>query len=129
MVNRYLLDSDILIWVLRRHPEFIALLRQLKADGELAVSAASVMEVQGGVRPGEELRVNTFLDGLVCLAVDRRIANKAGEYIRTYRARGITLGVADSMIAATAVLNDFTLVTLNVSHFPMPEIRLLRGTT
>ena len=89
------------------------------------MSALSVFEVKVGIRRGEEHATNTLLNGIASIAVDRSLASKAAEYARTYKTRGITLELVDSMLAATAVLNNFTLVTLNVLHFPMPEIRLL----
>ncbi|MCL4459592.1 MAG: type II toxin-antitoxin system VapC family toxin [Chloroflexi bacterium] len=124
-MNGYLLDSDIIIWHLRGRQEVVRLLERLAGRGELGASAVSVLEVQAGVKAGEEEQTNTFLEGLTCWAVDRGIANQAGEYMRTYKARGITLDFADSLVAATVVLHDLTLVTKNVSHYPMPELRLL----
>jgi len=125
-VNGYLLNSDILIWHLRGRPEVVRLLESLAERGELGVSAVSVLEVQAGVKAGEEERTNAFLEGLTCFAVDRGIANRAGEYIRTYKAKGVSLDFADSLVAATAVLHNLTLVTKNVSHYPMPELQVLK---
>jgi predicted nucleic acid-binding protein len=51
-------------------------------------------------------------------------ADMAGEYIRRYRAQGITLDKPDAIIGATAVLHDLVLVTYNPKHFPMPELQL-----
>lgn len=125
-MNGYLLDSDILIWHLRGRAEVVELLNRLAENGELQISAVSVLEVQAGVKAGEGQRTNALLEGLPCLAIDRAIANRAGEYIRTYRSRGTTLDFADSLVAATAVLHNLVLVTMNVAHYPMPELHLLR---
>lgn len=121
----FLLDSDILIWHLRGRQDVVELLERLAESGELVVSAVSVLEVQAGVRAGEEERTDAFLEGLACLSVDREIAGRAGAYIRTYRTQGATLGFADALVAATAVEHNLALVTKNSAHYPMPEVELL----
>lgn len=115
----YLVDSDVLIWHLRGNQKAIDWLARLATQGTLAISAISVLEVQAGVKVGEEERTAAFLNGLVCHTIDRDVARQAGEYIRVYRSRGITLDAADSMIAATAVQQDLVLVTRNTPHYPM----------
>ena len=126
-MSDYLIDSDVLIWHLRGQPDVIALLANLAETGDLGISAVSVLEVQAGARPAEQGRTNTFLEGFTCFAVDREIANQAGVYIRTYRGKGATLDFADSLVAATAVVHNLTLVTRNTSHYPMPEVQVLKG--
>lgn len=117
----YLVDSDVLIWHLRGQQKAIDWLARLATQGTLAISAISVLEVQAGVKAKEEDTTAAFLNGLVCFPIDRDIARQAGEYIRTYRSRGITLDAADSLIAATSVQQDLVLVTRNTSHYPMLE--------
>lgn len=120
----YLLDSNILILYLRNRPEAVALCDTLARQGILACSVVTVLEVQAGARPHEETKTNALLRSLRAYDVTYAIANLAGKYIRTYRAQGITLDFADSLIAATAVIHGLTLVTTNTKHFPMAEIRL-----
>ena len=54
-------------------------------------------------------------------------AESAGKFKKDYSQKGITLGLDDMLIAATAVQSNYTFVTRNVSHFPMPEIDLYEG--
>ncbi len=123
-MNEYLLDSDVLIWQLRRRPETVALLNELSRTGFIACSAISVVEIQAGVRPGEEEKTDTFLTSLRVYNLDFEIASLAGRYLRDYKSKGITLDFADAVIAATAVTHELTLVTYNVRHYPMPAVRL-----
>jgi len=126
-VNGYLLDSDIIIWRLRGNPEVLALLRELAERGRLCCSVVSVLEVEAGMRKGEERATVGFLDGLQDLSVDKIVARKAARYLREFRPRGATLDFADCLIAATAGLNDLVLVTKNVTHYPMEDVELYAG--
>ena len=53
---------------------------------------------------------------------DGLIAVAAAEYWRDFRARGITLGRADILIAATAKTLKLALVTDNIGHYPIDDI-------
>jgi predicted nucleic acid-binding protein len=117
--DAYCLDSDLLIWHLRagKRPDISAHLEVLAERGALMISALSVAEVEQGVRPGEEERTRLLLRALPVVAVDRDVAEKAGELVRQLRGRRETLGLADAVIAATCLLHGLSLVTLNVRHF------------
>lgn len=120
----YLLDSDVLIWQLRDQQETVALLARLSKTGILTCSVVSIVEIQAGVRRGEEEKTNALLDSLKAYDVTSIIANLAGKFIRDYRAKGITLDFVDSIVAATAATHSLTLLTYNVKHYPMPEVKL-----
>ena len=120
----YLLDSDVLIWQLRDQEETVELLARLSKRGILACSVMSIVEIQAGVRRGEEKKTNALLDSLKAYDVTPAIANLAGTFIRDYRAKGITLDFADSIVAATAVIHGLTLLTYNVKHYPMHDVKL-----
>jgi len=47
-MNRFLLDSDIIIWHLRGRKEITEMLKEIQSFGLPACSALSVLEVQGG---------------------------------------------------------------------------------
>ena len=126
-MNGYLLDSDVIIWRLRGNPEVLALLRELAERERLGCSVVSMLEVEAGMRKGEERGTLAFLDGLQDLPVDKAVAKKAAHYLREFRPRGMTLDFADCLIAATASLNDLVLVTKNVTHYPMDDLQLYAG--
>lgn len=128
-MNGYLLDSDVIIWRLRGNPEVLALLRDLAERERLCCSVVSVLEVEAGMRKGEERGTVSFLDGLQAFSVDKAVARKAAHYLREFRPRGVTLDFADCLIAATASLNDLVLVTKNVTHYPMEDVQLYFGGT
>lgn len=125
-MRNYLLDSDVLIWYLRGKPEIVQTIRSLSRESRLGCSVISVLEVEAGMKAGEEKRTAAFLDGLESYPVDKAIARKSAAYIREFRIEGITLDFADTIIAATVHLNDLTLVTINLAHYPMEDIELYR---
>jgi len=127
-MGSYLLDSDVIISFLRGEDKTINLLEDLeKIAGVPATSPICIAEVQAGVKPGEEERTNNFLDSLKIYVLDRKIANKAGEYIREYKRKGVTLLLPDALIAATCTINNIPLATYDTKHYPMPEIKFVQS--
>ena len=121
-MNDRLIDTGILIRYLRRSPRYREMLRDIGLEGYLYISTISRLEVLRGLREQEQKETFALLNNLSSIPVDCIIADQAGEFIHTWRKRGITLGDADALIAATAVTLEIPLVTTNPRHFPMPEL-------
>lgn len=121
----YLLDSDVLIWILRNRESTVRMVEELAdhAAEPLACSALSVMEIWVGVKPGEEARTAECLDGLTVLPVDGELAHKAAALLRRRR-RTEPREWVDALIAATAVRHGLTLVTYNRRDYPYSEVSL-----
>jgi hypothetical protein len=122
-MSRFLLDSDVIIWHLRGRKEVTEVLRDLQRFGLPACSALSVLEIQLGVKKGEEEKTDRFLKSLRIFDVDMEIASEAAQLIRRSKARGVTLDLPDSVIAATCILHDLILATYNTKHYPLSEIK------
>ena len=120
----HLLDSCVLIRHLRRHKPTTDLVSALILEGQVSIATISRTEIIEGMREHEREATMRLLDSLPAYPLDVFIADLAGEYIRRYRAQGITLDKPDAIIGATAVLHDLVLVTYNQKHFPMPELQL-----
>jgi hypothetical protein len=99
------------------------MLRDLQRVGLPACSALSVLEVQLGVKKGEEEKTDRFLRSLRIFDINMEIANKAAQLIREYKAKGITLDLPDAIIASTCIVHDLTLVTYNTKHYPITELK------
>ena len=124
-MNKFLLDSNVIIAFLRGREETIKLIKELeRLAGIPASSPVCIAEVQAGVKPREEGKTNAFLEALGIYILEREIANKAGQYTRQHRTKGITLTLPDALIAATCILNDLILVTYNPKHYPLLNLKL-----
>jgi predicted nucleic acid-binding protein len=121
-MSRFLLDSDVIIWHLRGKKEVTEMLRDLQRFGLPACSPLSILEVQLGVKKGEEEKTDRFLKSLRIFDVNMEIASKAAQFIRERKSKGITLDLPDSVIAATCILHELILVTCNKKHYPIPGI-------
>jgi predicted nucleic acid-binding protein len=121
-MGRFLLDSDIIIWHLRGREEVTAMLRDLQRFGVPGCSALSVLEVQLGVKKGEEEKTNYFFEYLKVFDVNRGVASKAAQLIREYKGKGVTLDIPDAVIASTCILHDLILVTFNRKDYPIGEL-------
>jgi len=123
-VADYLLDTNVLILVLRGQTVAIDLLDDLKEKGALHISVVTRTEVLAGMHPHEEKRTLDLLRSLDSPPITSPIADQAGRWIYEYARQGITLSFPDALIGATALRHGLFLVTTNTKHFPMPELQL-----
>lgn len=121
-MNGFLLDSDVLIWVLRSRQETLQLLDSLEAP--MGVSVISRAEIWAGARNEEAKKIRELFDILTSYPVENTIADLAGTFLKKWKSTHRTLDLEDTLIAATAVYHQLTLVTYNSSHFPMSELKL-----
>lgn len=122
----YLLDTDVLIWILRGNTQLTQTVRALARKQTLAVSVVSVAEIYKNIFPSELSTVEEFLSAHQILDVDAKIAKNAGLYWQEYHKQVSGMGLIDCMIAATAKSHRATLFSLNTKHFPMQDIALYR---
>lgn len=121
MTAGYLLDTNILIFLLRRqHPKIVERMEQ--APGLLHVSTISVAELSyGSARSSDPLRnriaVEELLGRLTVLAFDARAAHDSGRIRAQLAAEGRLIGGYDLLLAGHARAADLTMVTHNVAEF------------
>jgi predicted nucleic acid-binding protein len=126
---RYLLDSTVVIDWLNGALRAEQVLNDLTAAGHsLALNAAGVAEIYSGLADDETSAADAFAELCEYWDLDLADAMLAGKYRYAYARRGITLSVPDMLMAAQAVNRDATLVTGNIKHFPMAELKLLPAT-
>ncbi len=122
-----IVDTDIAIDFLRERDYARKLLQRWVGEGLLAISTLTHLEIYQGIKAGEEDATNVFLDGLVSVAVDVPIARWAGTMLGELRSKGVTVGIADAIIGATALQLNAPLLTNNVEHYPFADLKVLRG--
>ena len=123
----YLIDTNIIIDALKSRRSRLEFLQRLSHSEPLAFCGIVVAELFAGfASPTEGSRAQRdLLDTMVYVSTPQVAAELAGSFLHRYKKRGITLSLSDAMIAAVAVTGGHTLVTENVKHFPMPELKLL----
>ena len=117
---RYILDTDICIWVLRQREPVFSRVRALSPD-DLAVTAMTEAELRYGARNCSDptagmARVETFLSAPIeSLPFASDAARWHAEL--SYALRPTPIGERDLVIASVAVANGHTFVTRNTAAF------------
>lgn len=125
ILNMYLIDTDILIWVLRGNKKYEDLLQNLKYKDSLSISTVTIAEIYKNIYPSEIMKTESVLAEFQTWDVTTSIAKQAGLYWQQYSKRLKNLSLTDCLIAGTANVNNLTLVSLNAKHFPMKDIQTL----
>ena len=120
MNENLLVDTDVMIDLLRGHQAAVVWVRENAAN--ITLSAITVAELYAGFKGDDEKRLMDDLVGLFqILPVTAQVAQQGGLYRQRYRpSHGV--GLADALIAATAVAHNARLVSLNRKHFPMLDV-------
>lgn len=118
----YLLDTNICIYIMRRHPRQVFERFRKEGVGRVGISSISVAELSYGAAKSQRAAPNAsaleeFLYPLIVHAFDKPAAHAYGR-LRTFLERqGTPIGPLDTLIAAHALSLGATLVTNNVSEF------------
>jgi tRNA(fMet)-specific endonuclease VapC len=119
---RYLLDTNICIYIAKRKPDrVLARLRQLR-PGDIGMSVVTYLELVYGAWKSDQLETNLDrLEQLRNLIPVQSLAADVGRYYGRVRAelekKGVPIGAYDLMIAAHALSLGLTVVTNNVREF------------
>ncbi len=124
---KYLFDTDVLINLLHGDPDTVQALTRLAPADETFFSVITEAELYAGLAEHdtpEAEPVKAILSAMIRVPVDGDIARQAGRYRNRY-GRQCGTGLPDALIAATAKALEALLVTENIRHFPMPEVRAM----
>ncbi len=120
----YLVDTDVLIWVLRGDEKYKELLQTIKKQGSLCISTITIAEIYKNIYPSEMVKTEEILNEFQTYNVSEPIAKQAGLYWQQYSKKLRNLSLTDCMIAATANIHNLIFLSLNTKHFPMKDIKL-----
>jgi len=122
-----LADTDVLIdYLAGVQPVADQVLAYAQADS-LQTSAITCFELLAGAREGKRGdRVRRLVAAVPVLPLDRRSATRAAAVRQRLARSGFSLGMADSLIAGIALVNNLPLLTRNRKHFEhIEELRLI----
>ena len=131
LMNRYLVDTSVIIEFLRGNKGWVEKLNDLK--GEMSSSFVCLAELYEGItrdtKVGAESRVIKFFRSMTeVYGLDGRIAENFGRVRAGLRKSGEMIEDMDILVAATCMANNLTLVTKNTKHFARVKgLSLLTG--
>lgn len=111
-----LVDTNILIEFLQGS---LQAKKFIETEKDLSVSVLTVMEVAAGLPKKNQIKIfeNFLRQGQIqVLPISEPISSKAYSIFTQYHHQ-VDLGIADSLIAATAIICNKKLLTLNTKHF------------
>ncbi|MEK9703713.1 MAG: type II toxin-antitoxin system VapC family toxin [Deltaproteobacteria bacterium] len=116
---RYLLDTDIASYIIRRFPKPLA--KAMQFSEQFAISTVTRFELGRAKRflklESSGLLLASFLEEVPTIEFDSSAADAAGDIYSALQSKGKTIGVPDSMIAGHALSHSMVLVTNNQKHF------------
>ena len=126
---RYLLDTNICIYVINQRPPVTLAQFLAHEDDGIGISSVSAGELYFGVRKSGSARnlraLENFLAPLTVLDFDLEAARIYGELRAGLERKGIPIGPYDTQIAAHALAAGLTLVTNNEREFKrVPGLQL-----
>ncbi len=127
---RYLLDTDICIYIIKKQP--VKVFNRLKkcAIGDVAVSSITVAELEYGAakssRPDQNRNaLLAFLSPFEILPFDDQAAVHYGDIRSHLEKTGKLIGSMDMLIAAHTRSSGLTLITNNLREFSrVPDLRV-----
>jgi predicted nucleic acid-binding protein len=127
---RYLIDTDWVADHLANRPDATRLLASLFDEG-IAISLVTYGEIYEGIFYGRrytqslEIAFLELLRRCPVLSLDESIMRRFAAVRGGLRREGRLIGDADTLIAATALHHDLTLVTRNLDHFRrVPDLKI-----
>jgi hypothetical protein len=120
-----LVDTDVLIWYMRGSTKA---LRAIEALEDFSISVVTYIELVQGLRSKAELNtLRNFLQSqsVPVLQITESISSTAMFLVEQHHF-GHSLGLADALIAATAVTHGLPLLTANTRHYQVVKNLILK---
>ena len=119
---RYMLDTNICIYLIKHKPEKAFLELQKHDPSEICISSVTYAELIHGVEKSaavekNRLALSVLLANIEILDFDVKAANSYGRIRADLEKNGTTIGPLDMMIAGHAQSLGYTVVTNNVKEF------------
>ena len=133
MEGGLIVDTDILIDLLREKDYAVSLVKKFEDEVELATSAINAFELYRGAYKSQNQEKNLasvkgLLNSLCMLNTDEDSMEIAGKITARLERDGNMIDIRDLLIASIALVNGFGVLTNNVKHFNrVPYLRVVGG--
>lgn len=125
-MTRVLLDTDVVINLLKKQNEFVQKFLSLYARGaRFYYNPIVIAEVYAGVFETEINDVNDFFEMLINIDICKQTGIQAGMYVNRYKKAYNRISLEDYLIASCATTHSLCLWTNNKKHYPMNEIEFI----
>jgi len=121
--TRTVIDTDILIDLLRNVKKVVGFLAEIEERGNLlSTTVINAFELYYGAHKSKEreqnlLATRKLLNRLILLPLELRSAETAGRIYAELETKGQPIGLRDALIGAITLTRGFAIVTRNVEHF------------
>jgi len=131
-MKRYLLDTNICIYLIKQHPPEVLLRFQEVKIQQLYIPTITVFELYYGIAKNNSHARNLkaldhFIAPLTVVDFGLEAAIKAANIRATLQKKGLTIGAYDIQIAAVAFVENMTLLTNNTREFERVDGLLLEN--
>lgn len=122
-MSKIVLDTDIIIWLLRNNEIYTDAFIDAQSHGSLFLLSPIVSaEIYAGAFKKEYPTIEQLFSFFEPLVLDNDTGKIAGEYANKYRKSHHTISLEDYFLAATATREKAMLWTGNRKHYPMSDI-------
>jgi tRNA(fMet)-specific endonuclease VapC len=121
-MKRYMLDTNICIYIIKKKPMEVFNKFITKKIDDIYISSITLSELEYGVEKSTNkikngIALASFLAPVTVLPYASDIAKTYGEIRTSLEKKGTIIGAYDLMIAAHALAKDYVLVTNNLKEF------------
>ena len=118
---RYIVDSDILIYFLKKHPQVTQKFEATDPD-QIGTTIINYTELLFGAYNSAKVQQNlsnikSFLETISIINFDKAASETFAQLKTNLRKSGKVIADLDLIIASICLSNDFILVTNNTKHF------------
>lgn len=111
-------DTGIFIEHLRAKDKLSTTLYKISENQDLYISAVTLYELyMGASTKAKEKDVRELMEGFSVLPFTETISKKAAEIYHKLRLSNQMIELRDIFIAATCIINELPIITLNKTHF------------
>lgn len=121
----YLPDTNIFIRAFNGFEPEASFLKRAISENNLDISVITVAEFYPKAKDVEIEAFDKLLGKFSALEIDEKIAKIAAKYRKQFLRKTSRVFLLDCFLAAQAKIYNLTLVTNNLSDFPMKDIRVV----